>query len=287
MTVLVYAAIAVGAVVFVAATAARAVMYARNPIHLRWEIYPVPQGRRGQLVFMVPEILFLKGLWEANRRLWFRSFPFHLGLYLISCAGASLLVVAACVRLFGIAWMSGAAGQAAGRAIAAAGWSGVALSLLGSLALLHRRLSDPALRAYTTAGDIFNLLFFAVALGTLGAGYLARPGEAPGALAIVMGVLSWDSTVAVSPLLGAGLVLTSALAAYIPLTHMSHFIAKYFTYHAVRWDDAPLGRDPKIAAQLAEYLTYRPTWTAGHIRTKEGSTWAEVVTTNPAGEGRR
>ena len=35
--------------------------------------------------------------------------------------------------------------------------------------------------------------------------------------------------------------------AYIPLTHMSHFVGKYFTYHAVRWDDAPLGDRPEDA----------------------------------------
>ena len=33
-------------------------------------------------------------------------------------------------------------------------------------------------------------------------------------------------------------MLSALLAAYIPFTHMSHFVGKYFTYHAVRWDDA-------------------------------------------------
>jgi hypothetical protein len=66
---------------------------------------------------------------------------------------------------------------------------------------------------------------------------------------------------------------------------MSHFIGKYFTYHAVRWDDAAL--DSRMSASLAEYLTYRPTWAAAHIKAKDAATWAEVVTTNPAREGKR
>jgi len=42
MTTATYLVICLCAVVFIAATAARAVRYARAPLHLRWEIYPVP-----------------------------------------------------------------------------------------------------------------------------------------------------------------------------------------------------------------------------------------------------
>ena len=40
-------------------------------------------------------------------------------------------------------------------------------------------------------------------------------------------------------LLAASVVLLALLVAYIPTTHMSHFIAKYFAYHSIRWDDEP------------------------------------------------
>ena len=33
---------------------------------------------------MVPEMLFLHGLRTFNRSLWYRSFPFHFGLYLLA-----------------------------------------------------------------------------------------------------------------------------------------------------------------------------------------------------------
>ena len=40
-------------------------------------------------------------------------------------------------------------------------------------------------------------------------------------------------------------ILMSLLVIYIPLTHMSHFIGKYFAYHAIRWnDDTKSGRRP-------------------------------------------
>jgi nitrate reductase gamma subunit len=284
MTLLVYVVMAACAVVFAVATIARAATYARQPMHLRWEIYPVPREGATRVAAMIPEILFLKGLWAFNRRLWLRSFPFHVGLYLLATAGMGLLVMASVARLAGSTSLGGPAGQVAAGVVAVTGWCGVVLAISGALALLHRRVTDPTLRAYTTAGDIFNLVFFAVALGTLGAGYVAKPAGSPGALSIAIGLLSWDHTVSVAPLLAAGLMSSAALIAYIPLTHMSHFIGKYFTYHSVRWDDAPFNRRTSVA--LAEYLTYRPTWAAGHISAKGRPTWGEVVTTNPAREDR-
>ncbi len=64
---------------------------------------------------------------------------------------------------------------------------------------------------------------------------------------------------------------------------MSHFIAKYFTYHSVRWDDTP-SRPRRRAGQkrIAEYLTYRPTWSAPHMGADGAKTWADIATANPA-----
>ena len=312
MTVLVYTAIAMGSLVFVIASAARAVLYARTPMHLRWELYPVPHERAdrashggsyfeegewwnrprerrllGELAAMIPEILFLKALREHNPGLWRRSFPFHFGLYLTAGAGAGLLVLAAISRLAGAAWLDGAAGLVARWALAGMGWAGIVLAVAGALALLHRRFQDPALRAFTTAGDAFNLLFFVIALGTLGGGYVARPAGSADAFGLAIGILSWDSAVRVPGVLAAGVISTAALAAYIPLTHMSHFIGKYFTYHAIRWDDAPLGDSRKMSVALAASLAQRPTWAAGHMKADGRATWADLVTTNPTDEGGR
>jgi nitrate reductase gamma subunit len=312
MTVLVYAAIAIGSLVFVIASVARAVLYARSPMHLRWELYPVPHERpdrvshggsyfeegewwkrprqrrlRGEFAVMIPEILFLKALREYNPGLWRRSFPFHFGLYLLAGAGAGLLVVAAVSRLAGTAWLDGAAGYAARWTAAGIGSAGIVLAVSGALALLHRRIQDRALRVFTTGGDVFNLLFFGVALGTLGAGYVARPPGSADALGIAIGMLSWDSAVRLPWALAAGLIATAALTAYIPLTHMSHFIGKYFTYHAVRWDDAPFGDSRKMSVALAASLAQRPTWAAGHMKADGHSTWADIVTTNPTDEAGR
>ena len=305
MTVFVYLALCAGAVVFAVASAARAWMYAKAPIHLRWELYPVPHedpekvrhggsyfedkdwwtrkrafNLAGELRVMVPEMLFLNALREFNRKLWYRSFPFHFGLYMLA-ASCGLVFVAAVAGLLAPALMAGALGTALRWAYTAAGAVGMALALFGALALLHRRLTDPDLKTYTTAGDLFNLLFFIVAFGVLAAGIVLRsPGE-PGAVGLVRGLLTFDRALQVPGLLGTGVVLCALLAAYIPLTHMSHFVGKYFTYHDVRWNDKVNLRGSAIEAKLTEYLTYRPTWSAAHVGADGKRTWADVATTNP------
>jgi nitrate reductase gamma subunit len=312
MILLVYSVVSTAAIVFVVACIARAVRFARCPLHLRWELYPVPheapervehggsyleqsewwrQPRQtnlaGELRFMVPEMLFLRALRTCNRPLWYRSFPFHFGLYLMAGTLALLFSAAAAAQLFpGLA--AGSAAQVVRGLARVSGIIGLMLTLLGAVGLLHRRLTDPALRVSTTPGDVFNLLFFIAALGLLGLGYATRPAGAPGASSLVAGLVSWDLSIRPSPLLASGIVATAVLAAYIPLTHMAHFIAKYFTYHAVRWDDEPLIHNAKRAEALAEYLAFRPTWAASHIR-KPGDTptWAEVVASNPSQETRR
>ncbi len=305
MSVLVYAALCAGAIVFVVATAVRAWMYARTPIHLRWELYPVPHEdpekvkhggsyfedkdwwthrRRfnlaGELRVMVPEMLFLNALREHNRKLWIRSFPFHFGLYMLA-GTCGLVLVAAVGGLAAPAVMAGTLAALLHVLYTACGVAGTALAVTGAIALLHRRLTDPELKTYTTPGDIFNLLFFVVAFGVLAAGFALRSPQEPGAVAVVRGLLTFDTALRVPALFGAGLVLCALLAAYIPLTHMAHFVGKYFTYHSVRWNDQVNLRGSAIEAKLTEYLTYRPTWSAAHVGADGKRSWAEIATTNP------
>ncbi|MGE5360468.1 MAG: respiratory nitrate reductase subunit gamma [Bacteroidales bacterium] len=308
MTTVVFVAIYSASLVFLVACVARAKRYASLPAHLRWELYPVPhepadrlehggsyleqrewwtRPRRrhyaGQWRFMIAEMVFLKGLWEWNRPLWFRSFPFHFGLYLLAASGFVLLTAAGVTLAVPaadapfrstVAWLYRGLGAAGG-----------ALALAGALGLLHRRVTDRTLRIYSAPADVFNLAFFAVTIIVLALGYGTAGARFPGPLTFTRGLLRFETSLAMPPLLALGVVLACALVAYIPLTHMAHFIGKYFTYHAVRWDDAPMDARGRLARRIAASLATRPTWSAPHVGADGTRTWAAIASSNPAPGG--
>ncbi len=305
MTGLSFLLIWLGLGVFAAATAVRAVRYARAPVHLRWELYPVPHeapGRtahggsryeepdwwtrpqrrnlRGELACMLPEMLLLAGLRRHNRPLWYRSYPFHLGLYLV-VAAAALAGAGALVDLVG-APLGARAARAATVAWGLLGGAGVVLGTGGALALLHARLTDPKLAAYSAPADYFNLALFAGVLPLVGVGFLIEPAPA---LVVAAHVVRFDTAAPLHPVLAVGLALAALTAAYVPLTHMSHFVGKWFTYHGVRWDDGPASE--RVRAKMTEYLTYRPTWSAPHVQADGTRTWRDVAAGDPTRGGHR
>ncbi len=311
MTGAVYIAMYAGVVLFLVGCAGRIYQYARSPFHLRWELYPVPHEEpnraehggsyfesgewwlhpqtihhRGEWTSMFREIVFLRGLWENNRGLWLPSFLFHSGLYLSIGTVALVILEAAAGAL-----IPGVVGGALPAVVAGvcmwAGSAGIAFVLIGALWLLVRRVADTALKNYTKASDIFNLLFFIGTYACLAVGFFGRTGAAASAQGIASGALHFDRSTQVGAVQGVGLILASALVAYIPFTHMSHFIAKYFTWHSVRWDDRRNARNGVLENRIAASLRYRPTWTAPHIGADGKKEWAEIATVNPAEEVRK
>lgn len=306
MTALFYVLTYAATIVFVLGCTVRAYRYSSAPVHLRWELYPVPHEEShrvehggsyfesvdwwkqsaqfnlwGELKFMVPEMTFLKGLWEFNRKMWFRSFPFHFGLYLL--IGTFVLVFADAVgALLVPGFGQGAISGLLHSVYRITGVAGGLLGLIGALGLLHRRLTDRDLRNYTTSGDLFNLILFILTLALLFLGAGLRQPSDPSASAILRGLLTFDTSLKIPGLLVAALILAGLVAAYVPMTHMSHFIAKWFTYHSVRWDDQPEFRNARLARKVAEYLTYKPSWAAPHVGANGTRTWVDIATTNPA-----
>src|SRR4030042_735365 len=76
----------------------------------------------------------------------------------------------------------------------------------------------------------------------------------------------------------ASLILLGLLMAYIPLTHMSHLVGKYFAYHAIRWNDEPNLRGGKQEAKIHKLLAQPITWSAPHIKGGGKKTWVDAAT---------
>jgi nitrate reductase gamma subunit len=304
MTTLAYIIAYVGIAFFLIACVARFIMWTKMPMHVRWELYPVAHeggGKAayggsyleesdwwtkkrevslvGELKVMVPEILFLVALREHNRKLWTRSFPFHFGLYLVGGVTA-LMLVGGLIVGYAPATVAGPIGAAIGFIVPFIAGAGLVLGIIGAVGLFLRRRSR-TLRDYTAPADLFNLLFFIVAFGVALVTFVGYDRD----FSLVSGFVTNIVTFNLAPIGDgtAGLLLTlsvvflALLVAYIPTTHMSHFIGKYFAYHAIRWADDPNLPGGKQEAAIEELLSRPVSWSAPHINADGKKSWLDVT----------
>jgi nitrate reductase gamma subunit len=284
--VLLYAAI----LFFVAAVAVRATRYARHPVHLHWELYPVAhekgraayggshyeepehwqKARRvdhaGEARAMAAEIFLLEGVRHHNKPLWRVSWPFHVGVYL-AIGWLALLLIA------GGIWAAGPVPAPVTLIIDAIGFAGLGLGLIGAVGLLGRRLLDPDLRAYNAPADLVNLLAWIVYLGWSLGVHAVEGGF--GSLVAFSGALVRGQAAVLSTPIAVEIVLGALLLAYLPLTRMFHFVAKYFLYHDVRWEDAPNPRGGALEQRLQRAMDFGVGWQAPHVAAARS--WGEAA----------
>jgi len=284
--------------VFLVAGFLRTVKIARLPVHLRWELAPVPKektrGRYGgsyletfewwkhpreestlaELRYMLEEILFLKALWKHQRRLWWWSFPFHVGLYVLAGALALTLLggLMAAVGVAGPGWglLSSGLPVLAGAAYA--------LGALGALGLLVSRLARPDLRVMTTRVAFFNLALLLAVFATGAVAVLTVADFPARAVGLAHALLTATPPVDVPTALTVHAVVSLAFLAYLPFGQMMHFVAKYFTYHQVRWDDRPLEPGGRIECEVQELLQQPVSWAGPHIGANGRKNWVDVAT---------
>jgi nitrate reductase gamma subunit len=281
---------------------AKMIRIARMPVHLRWDLYPIPheKGKEdyggsyyeevdwwlkpkqfsliNEVKEMVKEIVFIQSVFKHNRPLWFFTFPFHFGLYCI-VGFAFLLFLGAGM---GAAGITVSATSANGFAVLvhyltwALGGIGSLLAVFGGLGLLLMRLGNYELRSSAVFSDYANLLFLIAIFGTGLWGLLTADPGYEGSRAFVQNIITFTPVGEIPAIMAIHVWLVVGLFFYFPFTHMTHMVAKYFTYHTVRWGDEPNTRDSQIEQSVQEALGYTVTWSAPHVKT--GGTWAEAAT---------
>lgn len=272
----------IGLAGFIVLTAVKAWKYAHLPVHSRVELYPVPKegdgrGKYGgsyfeeedwwekprrldpiyEVVDIMAEMLLISKLFKHQRSLWWASYAFHLGIYVMF--GWSLLL------LLTVFWSPEL--LVAGTAIV--GVVGFALSTAGAVLLLVRRAADENLRKYTPPQEYFNILLILATLvtGIVAWTLFASPFD------VARSVFAFDA----APLPGivvAHLVLLGLMLLYIPLTKMSHYVGKFFAFHKVLWDNDPNVAGSKVAEATAREAA-RPAhaaWAAPHTRPSSSDT---------------
>ena len=287
--------------VFFIGTAYRAYRMATMPMHLRWDLYPIPHEKgkaeyggsyyeeidwwtkpakvsvSNELKEMAKEIIFIQSMYHNNRSLWIFSFPFHFGLYL-SIVFVLLVFLGGLLTVLGVpvsAESTNIFGKAVHYITMPFGIVGAVMGAFGALGLLASRFARGELRRTSVWTDYFNLvLLFAVFAS--GLAVWATEDISYSALRVfITDLISFNGTAAVSTGFAVHMALAAAFLIYLPFTHMTHFVGKYFTYHKVRWEDPPNIRGSKLEKRINEALGYRIDWAAPHI--KKG-TWAEAAT---------
>ena len=94
---------------------------------------------------------------------------------------------------------------------------------------------------------------------------------------VVRELLTADASLAISGAGAAHLLATALFLGWLPFSRMMHFVAKYFTYHQVRWEDEPMRRGSAMEREL-ELLLPRPvSWSADHVGGNGQRSWASVA----------
>jgi nitrate reductase gamma subunit len=278
------------------AVALRILTIARQPIHLRWELAPVPRGgekrryggsdleepegwsgprrraRAAALVYTAKEVFLLRSVWKHNRGLWPLTFALHYGLYLMVGWSLAMLGVAG----FWLAGLEPLEARPLRWALSTLAVSGYLLGGAGAVGLLVKRASDLNLRPFTTPARFVNLLFLAAVFLSGGLAWLLS-GDYLGEVGwFAHGLLTRqaEAAPAFSPF-SFHVAVSLLFLLYLPATDMIHFVAKFFTYHDVRWDDRPL--DGRMATELGKLMAQPVSWSAAHIESGGRKDWTEVA----------
>jgi len=279
---------------------AKALRYFRAPESFRWELYPVPheKGRAEyggsyleeldwwskprhsdwfkEISEMMQEIFLLKGVYHNNRKVWTFSLPFHLGCYFT--IGWLLLLT-----LGGILEVAGVPIASDGNTISiliyyatfVCGYVGLVLAGVGALGLFMWRASDRAQRRYNSPADYINLAAFVAVVTVALIVHLSVDPVFDTLRGYVGSLVTFGAATPPGTLMTVEIVMISLLIMYVPLTRMSHFVAKYYLYHSVRWNDEPNMRGSKLEKRLVELLNEKVAWSGDHIKT--GKKWVDVV----------
>lgn len=290
--------------VFLAGNIVRFVQIAKMPAHLRWELYPIPRGSRGEagygasymeetewwtrsrrpdraaeLRVILGEVFLLKGVWKHNRPLWVWSWLLHTALYLLiatfGIAGlvsvlehespSSISTLESLFRVSGndvvrlLMWVFSAAGSA------------------GSAGLIAVRLASPRLRRFTSTSFFLNLSVLFLIFTTAGISLFTDPGAARNAVSLAGALVRLNPAPGLTPVETGHVAVLSLFVLYFPFTHMTHMFLKFFTFHRIRWDDAPLRGNRSLELDVARSLNARVTWSAPHIRGMGTKNWTEIA----------
>lgn len=262
----------VALILFIGFSIKKAMYYSKMPQHGRQDLYPIPletdekfkyggsymeddkwyekkreHNLKLELIDMFGEMLFIKKLFVHQNNFWWLSYSLHLGIYaafawtVLLFVGAFLNPASAFAMI--VYFLTTLAGIIAG-----------VLMTVGAIGLLIKRVCVKQFKIYTTPQEYFNLVFLLAVSAT---GLLVWLGDMNFEYGrnIARAMMTFQPLANFYPegipaMLIVHILLLGAVMIYIPLTKMSHYVGKYFTFHKVIWDNEPNLPGSKVEANI-------------------------------------
>jgi nitrate reductase gamma subunit len=157
------------------------------------------------------------------------------------------------------------------------GGVGYVFGAVGALGLLAKRYYDPKLKPFAAPASYFNLVFlgavFVSGVIALSAGdFLTHMTSFVGAF------FTANTSVALGTSASVHIAVSMLFLTYLPFTYMMHFVAKYFMYHEVRWNDEPIRENPQMQEEVKTLLGQPVTWAALHLGADGKKNWVDIAT---------
>jgi nitrate reductase gamma subunit len=285
----------------------RSIKYALMPVHLRWELYPVPheEGHKyggsylqdpewwtkprkrnmlRDILYIVKDYLTFNQYFRLNRGYWSVLYLWHVGFYLIVLFHGLVAIGAFCL-IAGVDIGSGTGNPGITffyYLTIVTGVAGFALGCLGSVGVFIRRRLDQDLRAFASLKNYFSYVFYFAVFVSGIASFAVDPHFAE-YRHFYHAVFTLDSAVVeADAALVTHAVLFAAFLFYMPSTQAMHYATKFFAYFAIRWNDVPQFKGGKTEKKIEALLGQTVTWSAPHIQS--GKNWLEVATSSPEPE---
>jgi nitrate reductase gamma subunit len=282
------------------AYAYKVIKIARMPLHLRWELYPIPHEKGydhggsyfeefewwnkpqeksslKSVLYMLKEYFLFKGYFQKKRSYWLSLYPWHVGFYLIVLFHILTFFTAVAIVAGNIdisAASTSGLGVGLYYVVLVVAVSSFILGSIGSIGMLITRLTNRGLKDYASPMNYFNYIFFLVVF--------------------LSGLFSWalfDPTLSAYREFWASLItfnythveaatyvhiiLFSLFLIYLPFTRSTHYITILFAYFGVLWGDKPNRRGGEMEKDITELLGKPVHWSAPHIQT--GKKWSDIA----------
>jgi nitrate reductase gamma subunit len=276
----------------------KVVKIVKMPVHLRWELYPVPHEKGYKyggsyleelewwkrpryrntlrsILFKMRDYFTFPGYFMVNKIYWLGLYLWHIGFYLI--------VLFHIISFFSAIVLLNTSiniGPETGTTIGGiffyftivVALTSFIFGSIGSVILLIKRLADPDLKNYATYSNYFNYIFFLIVfLSGFAAWYFVDPD-------FTAYREFWKNLITfkyyyVDALVYVHIMLFSVFLIYLPFTRSTHYITKTFAFFGVFWDDVPIIDNKNMQRKIKISMNKKVTWSASHI--KQNTTWVD------------